>query len=459
MIFLDISIGLKDDAKEGLTKKMDEYATSFTVHGISRIYNGNVVEKIVWSVFVLTAVVGSVIVINNHVQRYLKHEVIQSFTSETTNRAYFPQVTFCLDNLRFKLLKLHCGVEFSKIVNYTECKNDELDCSVPKRKIKGAWSNGLFSVIDMRLGNEKYNRSFAANHLDGHERDTKGACVTWHFNKTFYQVLSTVSYSDFSIKLAIAEDLIGKYKKELTVIINEQNVSGIYQRAQLHLVPEFSYDLMLSKTVTYRKEKPFPSNCSNRTNINTFPGIYNQETCFFLSSEINVFKKYRITRDVTRHFIPNNIRSKYKKNWQHDVNGFQNAFKEFFRNIDPENSNCPLPCHEVTYGFSVISKPTNRSQQPVEFALENADTDEATGKQCFNLEIGKKSAKFFIYELHLHYKNPNLFTKIEEKELYPRDEMLGEVGGFLGLMIGASCISLLELMAFVMLALIKKCCK
>lgn len=238
-------------------------------------------------------------------------------------------------------------MDFSKIINYTECKNDELDCSVPKRKIKDAWSNGLFSVIYMRQGNENYNRSFAANHLDGHEKDTKGACITSHFNKTFYQIISSGSYSDFSIELAIAKDFIDEYKKELTVIINEQNVSGIYQRAQLHLVPEFSYYLNLSKTVTYRKEKPFSSNCSNRANINTFPGIYNRETCFFLNNEINVFKKYGRTRDFTRHFIPNNIRNKYKKNLQHDVNGFQNAFRELFTNIDLENSNCPLSCHEV----------------------------------------------------------------------------------------------------------------
>ena len=351
-------------------------------------------------------------------------------------------------------------MEFSKIIlNYTECKTDELDCSVPKRKIKDAWSNGLFNVIYMRQGNESYNRSFAANHLDGHEKDTKGACITWHYNKTFYQIISSGSYSDFSIELAIAEDFIDEYKKELTVIINEQNVSGIYQRAQLHLVPEFSYDLKLSKTVTYRKEKPFSSNCSNRTNINTFPGIYNRETCFFLNNEINVFKKYGITRDFTRHFIPNNIRNKYKKNWQHDVNGFQNAFRELFTNIDLENSNCPLSCHKVTYVFSVISKPTKRARQPIEIPLEEIDTDEAAGKQCFNVVIGNKSARFFIYELHLHYQNPNIFTKIEEKELYPREELLGEVGGFMGLMIGASCISLLELMVYVMLAALKKCSK
>ena len=83
-------------------------------------------------------------------------------------------------------------------------------------------------------------------------------------------------------------------------------------------MPELSYHLRLSKTVTYRKEKPFPSNCSDQTNINTFPGIYNRETCLYINSEINVFKNHGITRDFSRLFIPTNIRSKYKRNWQHD---------------------------------------------------------------------------------------------------------------------------------------------
>ena len=173
---------------------MDEYATSFTVHGISRIYSGNSVEKILWSVFVLTAITGSVIVLNNYVQKHLRHEVIQSFTSETTKKSYFPQVTFCLDHLRLDLLSLHCGSAYNKIVNYTDCEKEELDCSVPKIKIKGKWSNGLFNVLYFSNGKEKYhNKSFIANHLDGHEKDTKGACVTWHFKKAFYQVISSGS--------------------------------------------------------------------------------------------------------------------------------------------------------------------------------------------------------------------------------------------------------------------------
>ena len=97
--------------------------------------------------------------------------------------------------------------------------------------------------------------------------------------------------------------------------------------------------------------------------------------------------------------------------------------------------------------------------QPYSYRPEDVYIDGAEGKQCFNLKTGMRFPRFFIYELHLHYKNPHIFTKIEEKELYPRDEMLDEVGGLIGLMIGASCISTLELISFVVIAALKECHK
>ena len=97
------------------------------------IYTGNIIEKVLWSIFVLTAATGSVIVLSNYAQKHLKYEVIQAFTSQAITRAYYPQVTFCLDNLRYTLVRLHCGVDFKKIVNHTDCENDG---QCPKEKNK-----------------------------------------------------------------------------------------------------------------------------------------------------------------------------------------------------------------------------------------------------------------------------------------------------------------------------------
>ena len=68
----------------------------------------------------------------------------------------------------------------------------------------------------------------------------------------------------------------------------------------------------------------------------------------------------------------------------------------------------------------------------------------------------KTPSNFAKFSLELQFKHPEFLTIIEEKELYPLQEMLGEIGGFLGLMIGASCMSLLELIIYLILSVTRK---
>ena len=46
---------------------------------------------------------------------------------------------------------------------------------------------------------------------------------------------------------------------------------------------------------------------------------------------------------------------------------------------------------------------------------------------------------------------------MEEKELYTWDQMACEVGGFIGLIMGMSIISLVEICAYICLRLSKRC--
>lgn len=80
-------------------------------------------------------------------------------------------------------------------------------------------------------------------------------------------------------------------------------------------------------------------------------------------------------------------------------------------------------------------------------------------KRCFPYDSTKRATKFFLYTINIEYENPETFTTIEEKELYPFSQMLAEIGGFLGLMIGASGISVLELIVFSILTIAGKLLK
>ena len=317
------------------------------MHGINKIYTGNYAEKIVWSVCVLVAITFAVIISKGFVENFLKREVYQVISSTTTNRAYFPQVTFCLDNLRSEIETLSCGVSVHKINSNTHCESEKLDCDVPMRKIKGMWSNGIFSVpyfenVQLKdLCKERCLDKMLNDH-----KEIKGVCLTWHFNKTFFQLYSTTAYSVFEIRLLVSEDLV-PFDKDVSVIIADQNVSGIFHRSQLQLFPGLRYKLKLSKTVTIRKQKPFTSKCTFKTKKHLFPGLYNRRTCLRVYKDIEMLKKYGITRDITRSFIPKEIKEKYKQIFRHNLSTLRSAYSSLlFDSMDFENPNCPLACYE-----------------------------------------------------------------------------------------------------------------
>ena len=89
----------KENTKREVSKKIEEYATSFTIHGLSKVYTGNKLEKCIWLTFVLVAVVVSGFIIKIFVTKYQRRDVYQSHSSTFTARLYYPQVTFCLLNL------------------------------------------------------------------------------------------------------------------------------------------------------------------------------------------------------------------------------------------------------------------------------------------------------------------------------------------------------------------------
>ena len=57
-----------------------------------------------------------------------------------------------------------------------------------------------------------------------------------------------------------------------------------------------------------------------------------------------------------------------------------------------------------------------------------------------------------LYNVQIDYLNKDFYYLSEEKELYPWDKMLGEIGGIVGLMMGASALSIVEVLIYVAIA-------
>ena len=113
---------------------------------------------------------------------------------------------------------------------------------------------------------------------------------------------------------------------------------------------------------------------------------------------------------------------------------------------------CPFPCEETRYDISW--KTWTDDEKYCKISNKHFDIDERLS--CVDETSNENTIEFAKFSLELQFKHPEFLTIIEEKELYPLQEMLGEIGGFLGLMIGASCMSLLELIIYLILSVTRK---
>ena len=397
---------------------MEEYATSFTVHGLSKIYTGNPLEKLIWTTCILVALICSALITNSYVTKYRGYEIYQSVLERAETKAYFPQVTFCVLNLH----PLFCE-------QYNVCgRNIPEDQPWSKSNSSFIWSNDVFVIESTYLKN-----IFQYDYLEirpgdiiSHE-EVNDSCVTWHGQKRLYY--HPFNMKDIKFNIYVPQAIARYIEPYLTVTIDTQNVSGLLQNPQAFLQVGFKAATQLSKTFVIRKPSPFPSNCMDKMEEPNFPGLYNLKVCKFLKNAIQHYKRLNVALGFIERLVDKKLLGKY--------------FAE---------GHCSSACEETRYeiSWSILGDNDKYCNIP------NKRFDINERLNCVHERSGPNTTKFARFYLELAFKHPEFFTFIEEKELYTLQGMLGEIGGFLGLMIGASCMSLLELMIYVILVLIKK---
>ena len=373
-----------------LSKKIEEYATTFTVHGLSRIYIGNATEKCLWTIFVVFALVVNGYVLTKYVTKYQKHEVYQSLSYTSTTQAYYPQITFCL-------LGREDALKYVK----------EKTMNIPNTHY--FWSNNVFIVSQYSPNDKSLFSDFVERpeYVISH-KETNDTCITWHNYKKLYQNFFSSENSFILLHLFVPK--VYHSINTMVLTINEQNVSGIHQKSHLLVFGNRWYQLTFSKTVISRKPYPFPSRCTFKTKQHKFPGLYNQQVCKFVENNTKLVQKF-----------PN------------------------------QDKSCPLACDETSFYFS-----TTLIEKFKPCYIDIAKLKKGDGSYPCGNKDNETKVEFVRYKFLLSYQHPEVYTTIEEKELYPKIQMIGEIGGFFGLMIGASCLSLLELVICIILVAAKR---
>ena len=166
--------------------------------------------------------------------------------------------------------------------------------------------------------------------------------------------------------------------------------------------------------------------------MNIFPGPYTREKCVYTLQFYIMLKRCGDVPDYWQKYV----KPHYKRGWDTKTwNRIKvNRTNLYIRKCMKWHSNynqsllelCPLPCHEMT--SKVIVKQLGTT--------------------------GLKSTSTYA-TFHIESR----VTEVTEVPIYTIDNFFSDIGSWLGLLVGMSCLSVVEVITFFFTAIREQCCK
>ena len=180
------------------------------------------------------------------------------------------------------------------------------------------------------------------------------------------------------------------------------------------------HDLNILQTQISRLALPYATNCTNQNSSpNPFSALYSRATCMQLCLIELWLSQCGDVPDIMEKFIIQGVHSSLNRS-QREI---RKCMSEVVLKLNTLFCGCPLACHQTKH--EPIIKTTHQ--------LYN--------KSQWSITIVNEDSKI---------------TKIIEVPDYTLEDCLGAVGGILGLAIGASSLSIVELVVYVVLCVVRK---
>ena len=274
----------------------------------------------------------------------------------------------------------------------------------------------------------KYNGYFRDCNNDTYLRTStlyNNSCFTWNYDGLIYTNLFESSEITFQFE---APEHVDYMRPSVVAYVHEPGTDNDFSRS-INLLPQRTTRLEFDKSIVRRLPSPFPSNCTNHKSGDIFPGVYSRMGCLKSQGMIHLYKQCGDVYDFVRHLIPPRIRETYGRDNQSVWNVTRCMHEVLSTYENDELNNCPLPCEELDFDIN---------QSSLDGILERMD-----------------SPKEYAYSVVVYFPRPGTYKVMEEKELYPWDQIACELGGFVGIALGCSLLSLFEIMVCLFLSFIK----
>eukprot|EP00112_Aurelia_sp_Birch-Aquarium-sp1_P016597 Seg378.11 transcript_id=Seg378.11/GoldUCD/mRNA.D3Y31 product="Acid-sensing ion channel 1" protein_id=Seg378.11/GoldUCD/D3Y31 len=408
---------------------MDE----LTIHGFGKIFtHKKVFGRVIWAIIFLSSCAFLFLQLFALLQKFARRDFVTKIEIERTQELDFPTITICdtdkvkapvVKNFSGKCLPNQAGNEdlfeygcklFLAGMKYACIFDSSRKCSFPDDFTPALNPSYCYSINKNGLFRQK-----GANRLYGLEM------LTFKNSSEFKAV-----DNDGMHPLRLSQEKRGLFLKVHSPSVN----IGISADEAIPLVSGYYTEVVLKKTVYVRLTHPYDTNCSSFSSVkNIFGGNYTVRNCF---AACILHFMYRECGNVLPPFWRYMPPEEYPR--------LQNLSKAFlcFQRVYDESSklecDCPPPCYEEKYETKVTISPLIHSHFTPKLMKElrkRLNIPENVAIESFKPHIARLSVFYesLVTEKHI------------EQELYDVESLLSDFGGLMGLLVGASVISLVEL--------------
>ena len=427
-------------------------ARDLSIHGIPKLISAvSSSKKIFWLIWCCVALGLFAYFAINIFQLHFSYETYLSTKVKFKSRLKFPAVTFC-DTNHNTIFANSGDVAFQHLPN--NCSNiNQSDFVTPRNREYFEGACKIFMAMSKITTMVKYadllkfpdnftfvpsswpcftlNRNASLEQLEADERNGIRALL-------FYNESERAHWPNLT-GIEISDERQGLY-----VDIHDQ-AEHIHKLHGIILPTGFHTHIVIRKIKTVRKRKPFDSNCYEETEnryTKVLTGKHTMSNCLFACMAREVYTKCKDLPPFYRMFMKNSTYPKLNNMSTTEVGLCAKQALTDFSYIEDQwkTCNCRLPCEQIDFETKVTRNPWPQSWQAEYLSKVLADVTKIPQNQ-----IGFELIKKHLIKLSIYYGEMSE-TEITEKELYETAKIVSDLGGQMGMFLGASFLSLIELL-------------
>ena len=425
-----------------------------TIHGLPRITKQkSFVCKLFWGALFIAASGWLLNVLVHSVQKYRERSFITKILKERHDKMQFPTLTIC---------------DTDMTTDFNDLKSFPTNCSEYLSKQTGNKSK-LFSygcklfiaaLKDGCIFGTSNRCNFPHNFTASKNYDL---CYSFNREGTLYQAARERMFGlemlMFKNDSEMETDDVGfgpplratQYDRGLLLILHPADeYIGHSLEGSVPLTPGSYTEVVLRKEIHHRLKAPYSTNCSSNSAAQLlFPGLPTENNCYYSCLLHELYKECGDVVINARPFMSVETFPPKDKN----VSKFNQCFNDLYENSGSIQCDCRLPCYEEKYATKVSNTPlrkasfTAKMKKDLAIALNIQPND-------FDIDQVKKH----IIRLSVYYESFTTDTFIDQP-LQDIEGLLSDFGGLMGLFVGASLISVLEVLSLVVTSLFRRLVK